>query len=307
MFTIPKRKSDSEFKREVYSLVGDDYKVLTPYKASQQKVEIKHVLCGNTFSMVPQAFLVGQRCPACMRISSGKHRRKTNEEFLKECSSRLDWKDYYVIDKYKSVNEKLKFYHITCSNYFMMSPHHFITDNTGCPFCYGTPKKKRKTYQEQLKALYNNQYILLENYTGGDNKLLHQHLKCGTKWYTRPHNLLRGYGCPYCSQSKGEYQVEKVLKENNIGYVTQKTFRDLKDLNYLSYDFYLEEYNILIEYQGIQHYEPIEFFGGKSQYTNQLYHDSLKEKYALNKGYRLITIPYKVKDLSSIKKYLNFI
>ena len=71
--------------------------------------------------------------------------------------------------------------------------------------------------------------------------------------------------CPQCQNSKGEYVIGEYLIYNNIKYKSQKSFKSLIGLGggLLSYDFYLPEYNLLIEYQGEQHEKPVDFFGQK--------------------------------------------
>ena len=79
------------------------------------------------------------------------------------------------------------------------------------------------------------------------------------------------------------------LNKKSISYERQKKF---KDLNKLSYDFYIPEYRLLIEYQGEQHYKPIEIFGGEEAFKKQIIHDEEKDKYAKINNYRLLKIPY---------------
>ena len=88
--------------------------------------------------------------------------------------------------------------------------------------------------------------------------------------------------------------------------IPQKTFDDLKDKTYLSYDYYLPEYNMLIEYQGIQHYESVSFNG--KDYTDlekQQYHDNLKREYAKENGYKLLELKYTLDTQELIDKYLE--
>ena len=94
------------------------------------------------------------------------------------------------------------------------------------------------------------------------------------------------------------------MKAFGITYEYQKTFPDLKDVQTLSYDFYLPDQNILIEYQGLQHYEPVDHFGGDGKFKLQQKHDKLKSDYARDHGYNLIAVPYTYDTLSKIKKYL---
>lgn len=62
---------------------------------------------------------------------------------------------------------------------------------------------------------------------------------------------------------------------------------------------------MLIEYQGKQHYEPIEFFGGIKAFKKQKKRDAMKKEYALKNNIQLIEIPYTEKTYEDIKKYLS--
>jgi len=57
-------------------------------------------------------------------------------------------------------------------------------------------------------------------------------------------------------------RIRNILKDNNIEYISQKKFDNCKYFRPLPFDFYLPNYNICIEFNGIQHHEPISFFGG---------------------------------------------
>ena len=60
-----------------------------------------------------------------------------------------------------------------------------------------------------------------------------------------------------------ENRVKQLLDECQINYEQQKTFNWLKNIGKLKIDFYLPDYNIALECQGLQHYKPIEMFGGE--------------------------------------------
>ena len=121
----------------------------------------------------------------------------------------------------------------------------------------------------------------------------------------KPYSHLEGYGCPICKESQGEKYIRNYLNKHSIRYIPQKKFHDLKDKSYLSYDFYLPNYNILIEYQGIQHYESIDYFGGNNRFKNQKYHDELKRKYAKDNGYKLLELKYTLDTQELVDKYLE--
>lgn len=67
--------------------------------------------------------------------------------------------------------------------------------------------------------------------------------------------------------SSGEYMVEDVLKQHHIPYSTQYSFEDCKNVHPLRFDFAVEDNDdnvlFLIEYDGQQHYKPIDWFGGQ--------------------------------------------
>ena len=71
----------------------------------------------------------------------------------------------------------------------------------------------------------------------------------------------------------------------------------------LSYDFYLPQYNLLIEFQGEQHEQPIEHFGGEEQFKIQQEHDRRKREYAKLHNINLLEIWYY--DINNIKKILT--
>lgn len=110
--------------------------------------------------------------------------------------------------------------------------------------------------------------------------------------------------------SKSESFVNQYLKNKDIYYEPQKTFTDLRgSLGYpLSYDFAVYNSNMelvfLIECQGIQHYQPVEYFGGEKQFLVQQRNDASKREYACKMGVQLLEISYSLRD-SEIIQYLD--
>ena len=60
----------------------------------------------------------------------------------------------------------------------------------------------------------------------------------------------------------------------------------------LKFDFNIPDLGILIEYDGIQHYEPSDFFGGIKAFKKLLEYDSIKNKWADENGFKLVRIRY---------------
>ena len=123
-------------------------------------------------------------------------------------------------------------------------------------------------------------------------------------------NSRKNNGCPYLAMHKGEEYIKQYLQKNNISFNTQQKFSDLLGTGdgQLSYDFSIpnEKYgHILIEYNGIQHYEAVDYFGGEEQFKKQKEHDKRKCDYAKKHGYKLITVKYTYDTYESVEEYLD--
>lgn len=94
--------------------------------------------------------------------------------------------------------------------------------------------------------------------------------------------------------SKGERLVEDFLKRNNIKYIPQYKVSDIHSTvrKYFLIDFYLPKNNLFIEYNGRQHYMPVEFFGGMPAFLKQSVRDNELRNYCKEKNIKLLEIPY---------------
>jgi very-short-patch-repair endonuclease len=105
-------------------------------------------------------------------------------------------------------------------------------------------------------------------------------------------NHMGGNSCPMCRESRMEFEIRKFLEEFKIAYKQEKTFPDCINIKRLPFDFYLEEKNICIEADGIQHFEPVEFFGGTKGFERTKKMDGIKNNYCNENGIKLIRISY---------------
>ena len=144
--------------------------------------------------------------------------------------------------------------------------------------------------------------------------LIHTDLKTGQhfefEWKDTINHRNNGRGCPYLNVYNGEEYIKQYLQENGIPFIQQQKFLDLFGVGNgkLSYDFAIPSKQhglILIEYNGIQHYEATKFFGGDKQFKIQQEHDHRKREYAKNHGYKLISIKYTYDTYDKIAEYLN--
>lgn len=128
------------------------------------------------------------------------------------------------------------------------------------------------------------------------------HIKQGIQKIRIDH-FLNGVKCPYCNISKGEEKIEQFLKEKNVKYKREYVFENCRNKSVLRFDFYLLDYNMCIEFNGEQHYKPIDIFGGINGFLKQQERDKIKEEYCNSNNIKLIKISYL--EFENVDKILN--
>ena len=120
----------------------------------------------------------------------------------------------------------------------------------------------------------------------------------------RSDHILRGIGCGKCTKSIGEAKISHWLDENDVHYIPQYAFQDcVMSYKPMPFDFYLDNYNTVVEFDGIQHFESVEFFGGDVEFSKTQKRDAFKTQYCSDHGINLIRIPYSA--LNQIETYLD--
>jgi len=184
----------------------------------------------------------------------------------------------------------------------------------GCMGCGGKKKKDWKSTLLEFKEVHGDRYTYVEppsnfNLTI-DSKI---DIVCsihGTfKQRVRDHKT--GSGCPVCKTSKMELKVIKYLKDHNIEYEYQYKCGCINEHSgrELVYDFYLKDWNLIIECDGEQHFKYKSFGGKKSNseqnnvFIDQLIRDLIKNEFCEKKGYNILRIPYwDIGDIHNILK-----
>lgn len=151
----------------------------------------------------------------------------------------------------------------------------------------------------QIESINENIWLNPEDYkTGHDNNLK---ILCGcckkNIFVTSLNNYCGGHKknrCDECTNniSKGEKNIADFLTLNSIMYYPQYSFKDCIYIRVLRFDFYLPNYNLCIEFQGQQHYDPIKGWGDKEQLELNQKRDTIKRNYCKNNNIKLLEIPY---------------
>lgn len=110
-----------------------------------------------------------------------------------------------------------------------------------------------------------------------------------------------------CITSIGEANIQRVLQENNIKFKKEKTFDDLISPNggYYRYDFYLPDYNRLIEFDGVQHFKETGWDNYEEKFKRTQQSDEIKNNYALSHNIPLVRIPYWERDKITLEILLS--
>ena len=121
--------------------------------------------------------------------------------------------------------------------------------------------------------------------------------ECGNFIYVRTDQLTTGHtmSCGCADRSRGEKIIIELFKKNNIKYISEFSPKDFhfddNPKSHPRFDFYLPDYNKIIEFDGRQHYQPAGgFFEGQFDFIKE--RDQIKEQYCKEKGYILQRIPY---------------
>lgn len=187
---------------------------------------------------------------------------------------------------------------------FSQTPANHIGLHQGCPTCANNVRLSTKEFIIKAKKTHGNKYIYSKVEYGKNNmKKVTIICKKHGEFTQRPANHLFGAGCPKCNRSRGERKIEKFLSIKKIHYESEKSFPDCinphcKDKRgKLKFDFYLPHQNMLIEYDGKQHFKVNACIKGRHtvnsvELKETKYRDMLKTEYALRNGFKLLRIKY---------------
>lgn len=295
----PKRmKTHESFLKEM-SGFHPTIKVLEEYKGRKAKIKFKCTVCGNIWEAIPDS-LINQKtgCPNCSNKRAGEKLKLTQHEFEKKMHEIHP--SIEVIGKYEVTTKKVRFKCKKCGKIWDAVPNRVVSGAlNGCPKC--PVIAKTKTHEEfMVKMREIHPTIKVKSkYTNTDAKVDLECLSCGHKWKATPANLInKKSGCRICSTtSKGEKEVSEILTRNKITFIREYRFDDCVGKYRLAFDFYIPKEHCCIEFDGKQHFEPVEHFGGEEAFNIYKSRDKIKDDYCKAKNIKLIRIPYYTKNI----------
>lgn len=301
---LSKEKSISkeEFMRKLDNRFANTIEMIGVYTGYTKPMTYRCKICNHQWTIKSaHSILVTEGCARCNHnISVFDHESfvdKVNEHGV-----------VTVIGKFKNMSSNVLVRCNTCGHEFEGNAY-ILSRGSGCKQCANQKlqKDRMKSHDDFVQDVskLNKTIKIVSRYQGAFKPVRCECTICGDNWETSAHCILNGSACPKCSKSRGEHKISAVLDENNISYTQGYTFDDLRGVGdgLLSYDFYIQSINCLIEFQGVQHYQPVKRFGGTDKFEIQVEHDKRKREYAFNHGYTLVEIRYdddidkKLKDI----------
>jgi very-short-patch-repair endonuclease len=291
-------KTTDEFIKEAKEVWGEKYDYsLTDYQGALKPIKV--IYDGVVFE---------QR--AVSHLISAPELNMNRDWFIKRAQDKWGKEryDYSLVD-YKSSNKKVKIIYNKTGDIFEQTPHRHLN---------GAPENiklaVRKTTEQFIKEaneVHDFKYIYNKSeYVKNQIKVI---ITCPIHgdFEQRPLSHIQGNGCPNCSESRGEKEIAKYLDKNEISYYRQHKFSDCKNIFLLPFDFYLPKYRTVIEFDGIQHYEPLKFFGGVNYFEKLKNNDKIKNDYCEDNYINLIRIRYdQIDDIcrilwNNLKNYIK--
>ena len=252
------------------------------YINSKTLINFSCINCGKIYRKAPkEVSRINCKC---------KEKEKKYIESIKN-------KNIMILDAYINMRKKILHKCKGCNLEFKTSPKSVLNSLNGCPSCSG----RIFSIDKYKSLLPNNIKLLSTKYKGSLYKHRHLCIDCNTEFNTKPNYILHmNTNCPVCSKSKGERKIINFLNNTELEY--KKEYVVNIENKKLRFDFYIEFMNTFIEYDGIQHFKPVELFGGQEYFKKLKENDSLKNIWCKQNNYKLIRIPYNKDPLNYLKE-----
>ncbi|WP_148552154.1 hypothetical protein [Paraclostridium bifermentans] len=281
-----------EMLKRLRDNLGYEYKYIGGYDTTDSKITLLHTKCGREYKVRAADAIQGIGCAKC------SNKLPLGYEDIIQRVRDMHGDEYTILSDSIDTKGNIEVIHNTCGHVWSPLVNNFIY-GTRCPMCFGNIKKTTEEIKEEIYNLVKDEYEVLSEYHGGSTNITIKHSTCGYIWDITPASFIRqGTRCPRCSlNSKGEQRIFEHLISKNINFVWQdRSQTECRNNKILPFDFgiYDSKNNLkfMIEFQGIQHYEVIEHFGGVNGFENRKLNDLIKKKYCEANNIPLVEISY---------------
>lgn len=214
-------KGTDQFKHELFVLIGDEYTLLNDYINTKTKVILRHNACFDggihEYSVTPDSFLRGNRCPKCRYPKLADKQKKSTEQFIKEIF-KLVGDEYTLLDEYKNAHIYVTMRHNMCTDggtyEYPVIPNSFLRGSR-CPKCHGVHIRTFEEFRNEVFELVGSEYSILSDYINITTEITLQHNACkdggSYEYNVRPYAFLSGARCPKCAGN--QLKTTELFKE----------------------------------------------------------------------------------------------
>lgn len=295
------------FIEKLKDVHGDKYKYIDGYKNLESNCTILCHKCSETFKTKPKYLLKGHNCPKCANKKIEKN-TTLHERFAKKFYSITNG-DYTLLSEYTGQYNKILVRHEKCGNEYMVTPKYFMRGDR-CSICIETKISHTFEKFKNYINLVEPTYEIVSEFKGRKKPIILRNTVLNEEYKTTPDKFIAGVRSPLESASKGEILIRGILNKNNIEFKANYKEQKLSDKKPLEFDFFIKKDDTiyLIEYNGIQHYIPVEIFGGEKCLLRNKKHDKMKLDFCTNENIPFLVIPYTLNSKEvedEIKKFLK--
>lgn len=281
-----RNQENQRLKLEDYTTLAEEngFKWLGPEVPNNQTKTWWKCSNGHKFDTTYGAIQSGGGCRFC-----AGNTKRTQADYRELAQTRgFEWVDTDIVNVDTPTRWKCSDGHEWETTYYN------IGKGAHCPECFSQLNRSTKTDEDYYELGKRQGISWLGPFPKNVLTKTCWQCKKGHKWESAYHNVDNGRGCPVCKTPHGEKKIAKALMRWGIQYARQKTFKKCRHKKPLHFDFYilLDGYQILIEFDGMQHYEPVEAWGGEERLKIIQLRDSIKNNFAKKYGFYLIRIPY---------------
>ena len=306
---MARRKTQIEFVEEASKVHSNFYNYeLVSYVNSTTNVKIICPVHGM-FEQTPATHLNNRGCKECGKLRTISAHKKDTETFIQK--AKLKHGELYDYSSVVYVGNKEKV-DIRCNVHgiFKQTPNNHLT-GYGCNRCGCNRTNSKNTgdsesFIKDAIRVHGNLYQYDKVHYVSSRRKVEIICKKHGSFFQKPiHHINNRSGCQKCRLSKAVIDICNLLEDNNIQFITEHRFDDCKSTNTLPYDFYIEKFNLCIEYDGKQHFHAVDFWGGNEGLKKQKKHDSIKTNYCNENGINLLRIRYDCNHNTVLKEFFK--
>ncbi len=274
------------------------------------------ILCNQNLhilSVTPKTEVIDDNVVNCYGCQVRTNLKNTKQQ-TNSVEIQKEFEEYNIIllSEYVNTQTILKLQCLNCNQILYIQYGNWQKNKT-CTNCYAIYKKEVISVEEKKilglqfkKDLESNLYKMIDNYEIYESSSTTKFtVECPHKhqYQTTQSNFVHHKRrCPICNQSKGEELIKKYLDSKNIKHIREFTFPDgqCKNIKNLPFDYYVLHNNkaYMIEFDHIQHFQPVKYFGGEKDYVKRFNNDCKKSYYCTEiANIPLLRISYKEIDI----------